>query len=99
MPFTRNNKIARETNSYATSSLDAYERVELESQARQQYYETLKELRRRGAVTESEVRQFKRAQIINKSLQNVKDHADYAKSVRRSPDRYGHVQSKVKRCL
>ena len=29
----------------------------------------------------------------------MKDHAEYVKSVRRSPDRYGHVQSKVKRCL
>jgi hypothetical protein len=50
-------------------------------------------------VGESEVRQALKAAVVHKARGLVKERAQYAETVRRSPERYGHVQSKVKRNL
>ena len=50
-------------------------------------------------MNEIEVREYERAVIIQKAVDNIMDRADYLKQVRVSPERYGHVRSKVARCL
>lgn len=79
--------------------LDVYERAEMESQAKYQYDAQIDAMRRSGDYNTREVKEYERSIIIQKSIDNIRDRADYLQFVRSSPKRYDHVESKVARCL
>lgn len=79
--------------------IDPFERAELESQAKLDYDQRLEALRLRGDLSEAALRHFERSVIIEKSVKHCKERATYQGNVRRSPERYDHIKSKVARCL
>ena len=78
--------------------IDAHERAELEAQSKENYDHQVDELRHNG-YDERKIRELTRAVILKKSVDEIKEYADYQKYVRKSPERYVHVQSKVARNL
>ena len=78
--------------------IDAHERAELEAQSKEIYDHQIDELRHNG-YDERKIRELTRAVILKKSVDEIKEYADYQKYVRKSPERYEHVQSKVARNL
>lgn len=71
----------------------------MESSAKHDYEQRLDALRQCDNVTAKDVHDFEKAEIIQKSVEHIMGRASYQNSVRRSPDRYDHVKSKVARCL
>ncbi len=54
---------------------------------------------RQGGYDEREIRELTRSYIVKKAVDEVHEYADYQRHVRKSPERYNHVQSKVARNL
>ena len=48
---------------------------------------------------DSEIRELQRSFIVRRAVDECKEYADYQRHVRKSPERYDHVQSKVARNL
>ena len=70
----------------------------MESQAKSQYDYRVEQLRQ-GGCDEREIRELTRSVIVKRAVDEVKDYADYQRYVRKSPERYDQVQSKVARNL
>ena len=65
------------------------------SPQKQQYDKAVEELKKQGA-NEDEIADFKRNQILIKSINLVKEHANQLDERRNSPERYEKTHSKVK---
>jgi hypothetical protein len=61
---------------------------------KQQHEEIIKIMEENGA-TEEEIEEFKRNEIIVKSVQLVKEHAQHLEERRTSPERFKYAESKV----
>jgi hypothetical protein len=59
----------------------------------------LTELRSKEGVTELDIKEFEKVELLMRSVNEVKNHAEGLKSVRNDPMRYSRVKSKVKKCL
>jgi hypothetical protein len=59
----------------------------------------LTELRSKEGVTELDIKEFEKVELLMRSVKEVKNHAEDLKSVRNDPMRYSRVKSKVKKCL
>jgi hypothetical protein len=59
----------------------------------------LNELRNKEGITEVDIKEFEKLEILKKSLMDVKNHAEDLKYARNDPKRYSKVKSKVKQCL
>lgn len=71
------------------------DRDELSKQAQADYAQTLEEMKADPDVTEAEIEEFKRAQVLMMSMGAVKQKAAEMKAIRASPARYRQVTSKV----
>jgi hypothetical protein len=69
----------------------------MESQARHEYDQKIDALRHN--LNDDDVHDYEKAEIIKKSVDKIFERATYQSHVRRSPERYDHVKSKVARCL
>jgi hypothetical protein len=78
--------------------LDAHERAEMESQAKSHYDYQLEQMRQSG-YNEREIKELTRSYILKRAVDEIHEYADYQRHVRKSPERYDHVQSKVARNL
>jgi hypothetical protein len=54
---------------------------------------------RQSGYDEREIKELTRSYILKKAVHEVQEYADYQRHVRRSPERYDQVQSKVARNL
>jgi hypothetical protein len=80
--------------------LDAHERAEYDEIAREDYQQTMKELKEQEGITEEDIKDFEKAQIIIKSIEFVKGRAEHQAEVRKSQGKNLYqVKSKVARCI
>ena len=70
----------------------------MEAQAKNQYDYHVEKLKENG-YSEREIRDLTRSVIVKRAVDEVKGYADYQRYVRKSPERYENVQSKVARNL
>lgn len=89
----------KDTAHFLNTISDAYERAEMESQAKHDYDQRIDALRNNKYADEDDVHNFEKAEIIKRSVDKIFERATYQSHVRRSPERYDHVKSKVARCL
>ena len=74
--------------------------IEAEEIAKEEYERVLDDLRHQEGVTQSDIRNFEKTAIIKKSLNIVKDYAQFQATIRSSNGgAYSQVKSKVARCL
>lgn len=67
--------------------------------SRDEYNHYLEELKQKEGVTDEEIEEFKKAAIIKKSVDEIRKRYQDLEQIRKSPDRYNNVKSKVSRCL
>jgi hypothetical protein len=82
------------------SRIDAQERAEYEELVRDDYERTIQELKQQEGITEDDIKEFEKAQIIVKSVEFVKVRAIHQAEVRKGAgNNFHHIKSKVARCI
>lgn len=81
-------------------TLDAHERAEYEELVRDDYEKTIHDLKQQEGITEDDIKDFEKAQIIVKSIEFVKVRAEHQAEIRKgASSNFHHIKSKVARCI
>jgi hypothetical protein len=71
------------------------DKEESNKQALADYQQALEELQKDETVNEDDIAEFKKQQLLMKSVGDIKKRAQEMKDIRASPSRYNRVHSKV----
>lgn len=71
------------------------DKQEIAKQAQADFARTLEEMKADQNVTEADIAEFKKAQVLMMSMGNIKQKAAEMQAIRSSPARYNKVTSKV----
>jgi hypothetical protein len=78
-------------------NIDPNEKAAYEELSRHAYHQELEELEQQRGVTSGDIDDYKKCLLLKRSLEDVRERAQEMKEIRKSPERYSNVKSKVKR--